>query len=196
MKRLLLITLLLGFIYPCEAQQNGVRQQERLSPTVIYKTTTTFEREDYAYQCDVDDGSQLVTLYNKENKLTYEDIVYKATGEVFSCEFTESKVIVGDSEMKQKANAIVDGAFTKAMVDEIGKDELLITMLLSATTGEVIEVNFMFMTFELYARVPLHIYREIEVNLREQIHYTPGELGKQLNHIMLAWTQKPKGKLP
>ena len=71
MKRLLLITLLIGYIYPCVAQDKPIRTEESLEGTVIYKKTTTFEVDGYTYQCDVDDGSQFVTLYNKENKLTY-----------------------------------------------------------------------------------------------------------------------------
>jgi len=68
MKRLLLITLLIGYIYPCVAQDKPIRTEESLEGTVIYKKTTTFEVDGYTYQCDVDDGSQFVTLYNKENK--------------------------------------------------------------------------------------------------------------------------------
>lgn len=86
--------------------------------------------------------------------------------------------------------------FSKSMADELGKREFTITMLLSPNTGKGMEVNFNFTTFNPYARVPLHVYREIEVKLKEQIHYEPGEPGKQLNYIMLAWMQKPKGKLP
>ena len=33
------------------------------------------------------------------------------------------------------------------------------------------------------------VYREIEVKLKEQIHFKPGEVGKQLNYIMLSWRQ-------
>ncbi len=45
-----------------------------------------------AYQCDVDDGSQFVTFYNKENKLTYKDIVYKkATGKIYIGSWNEKK---------------------------------------------------------------------------------------------------------
>ena len=194
MKRLLLITALMGCIYPCMAQQDRIELQETLSETVIYKKTTTFEREGYTYQCDVQHG--YVTLYNKKDTLTYKNIVYRDTGENYIGDFTRSKVIVSDLEMSRKADAIVDRAFTKAMADEIGKHELMITMLLSPFTGKVIEVNFNFTTFEPYARVPLHVYREIEVELKEQIHFTPGEVGKRLNYIMLAWLQKPKGRLP
>ena len=43
MKRLLLITLLIGYIYPCVAQDKPIRTEESLEGTVIYKKTTTFE---------------------------------------------------------------------------------------------------------------------------------------------------------
>ena len=195
MKRLLLITLLIGYIYPCVAQDKPIRTEESLWETIIYKKTTTFDVDGYTYQCDVDDGSQFVTLYNKENKLTYKDIVYKATEKAYIGSWN-SKVVEYDSFMSKQADRIVDEAFTKAMADEIGKDELSITMLLSPDTGKVIEVYFNFTTFNPYARVPLYVYREIEVKLKEQIHFKPGEVGKQLNYIMLSWRQKPKGKLP
>ena len=196
MKELLFITatFLLGHILPCAAQDKPIRTEESLEGTVIYKKTTTFDVDGYTYQCDVDDGSQFVTLYNKENKLTYENIIYKATGKTYIGSWN-SKVIEHDRLMSQQADFIVDQAFTKTMADEIGEPELTITMLLNPDTGKVMEVNFNFCTFEPYAKVPLHIYREIEVKLKEQIHFKPGEVGKQLNYIMLAWNQKPRGKL-
>lgn len=195
MKRLLFITLLIGYIYPCIAQDKPIRIEESLWETAIYKKTTTFDVDGYTYQCDVDDGSQFVTLYNKENKLTYKDIVYKATGKIYIGNWNEEKVIEYDSFMSKQADFIVDQAFTKAMADELGKREFTITMLLSPDTGKVMEVNFNFTTFSPYARVPLHVYREIEVKLKEQIYFKPGEVGKQLNYIMLSWRQKPRGKL-
>ena len=137
MKRLLLITLLIGYIYPCVAQDKPIRTEESLEGTVIYKKTTTFEVDGYTYQCDVDDGSQFVTLYNKENKLTYKDIVYKATGKIYIGSWNEKKVIEYNSSMSKQADFIVDEAFTKAMADELGKREFTITMLLSPDTGKV-----------------------------------------------------------
>ena len=54
MKRLLFITLLIGYIYPCVAQDKPIRTEETLEETVIYKKTTTFRVDGYTYQCDVD----------------------------------------------------------------------------------------------------------------------------------------------
>ena len=62
------------------------------------------------------------------------------------------------------------------------------------SNDEIISVSGVLNPF--IAKVPLHVYREIEVKLKEQIHFKPIEEGKQLNYIMLAWMQKPQGKLP
>ena len=78
---------------------------------------------------------------------------------------------------------------------KLGKREVMITMLLSPNTGKVMEVNFNFSTLSHTPKCH-YMYREIEVKLKEQIHFKPIEEGKQLNYIMLAWMQKPKGKLP
>ena len=50
MKRLLFITLLIGYIYPCVAQDKPIRTEETLEETVIYKKTTTFRVDGYTYQ--------------------------------------------------------------------------------------------------------------------------------------------------
>ena len=42
MKRLLLITLLIGYIYPCVAQDKPIRTEESSRRTVIYKKAPPF----------------------------------------------------------------------------------------------------------------------------------------------------------
>ena len=109
MKALLLITLLVGYIYPCIAQEEIIELEESLSNKVIYDKTTTFETEGYTYLCDVDDGSQFVTLYNKENKLTYENIVYKATGKYYigdwNCNVIESDELMNLRDLPTSSNS-------------------------------------------------------------------------------------------
>ena len=82
------------------------------------------------------------------------------------------------------------------MADELGKREFTITMLLSPDTGKVMEVNFNFTTFSPYARVPLHVYREIEVKLKEQIHFKPGEVENNSITSCCHGDKSPKGNSP
>lgn len=47
MKRLLLITLLIGYIYPCVAQDKPIRTEESLWETIIYKKTTLVSTKNF-----------------------------------------------------------------------------------------------------------------------------------------------------
>ena len=162
-----------------------------------YKETKTFVMDEYTYQCDVQPKSQFVTLYNKENKWTYENQVYKNTGKYYAPSISEERKlnpIVDDAEMTRKTLSIVDNAFTQFMAKQMGKKRFVITMFLDPETGKVAEVRFNFATFSPYAKVPLSVYRNIEVQLRENISYTSTTVGKQLNYIMLSWSQTPIGR--
>jgi hypothetical protein len=44
MKRLLLITLLIGYIYPCVAQDKPIRTEESLEGTVLIKSPTAWQQ--------------------------------------------------------------------------------------------------------------------------------------------------------
>ena len=162
-----------------------------------YKETKTFVMDEYTYQCDVQPKSQFVTLYNKENKWTYENQVYKNTGKYYAPSISEERKlnpIVDDAEMTRKTLNIVDNAFTQFMATQMGKKRFVITMFLDPETGKVVEVLFNFTTFSPYAKVPLSVYRNIEVQLKKNISYTPTAVGRQLNYIMLSWDQTPTGK--
>ena len=196
MKKLLLIIsiLLLGFTEGKSQFLTGGGSQ-LFSDGDGYKETKTITQLGYTYQCDVT-SYKLVTLYNKENKWTYEDQIYKDTGKFYAPSIYEEKKlnpIIDDEEMTRKVLSIVDNAFTKDMAKQLGKERLVTTMYLDPNTGKVVEVCFIFTTFSPYAKVSVSAYRNIEVQLKEKISYTPTSVGRQLNYIMLSWDQKPKG---
>ena len=178
----------IGKVYPQNVEAFGEN---------YYKETKTFVMDEYTYQCDVQSRSQFVTLYNKENKWTYEDQVYKNTGKYYAPSISEEKKlnpIVDDAEMTRKTLSIVDNAFTELLAKQMGENVFVITMFLDPKTGKVVEVLFNLATFSPYAKVPLSVYRDIEVQLKENISYTPTTVGKQLNYIMLSWSQTPIGR--
>ena len=51
-----------------------------VAQTNYYKVDKTFYEDGYTYQCDVNEKTQRVRLYNKENKFTYVDQIIKSTG--------------------------------------------------------------------------------------------------------------------
>lgn len=159
-----------------------------------YQTTQSYEREGYTYQCDVS-PYKFVTLYNKENTLTYEKIVYKSTQKVFDQEyFRYPKVVEDDEAMCKKAWYIVNDAFTREEARIFNNEGLIFTLCLDSETGKVREVYFEFLTMTPYAQFPVERYREIEMKLKTEVQFVPSEIGKQLNYIMMSCRIEPTGR--
>ena len=82
MKRLILLFLLFSACHiMAQRRFNGVNN--------LYYRDTTFYENGYTYQCDVQEGSMFITLYNKENKYTYVDQTFKGTNRPVSIKDTE-----------------------------------------------------------------------------------------------------------
>ena len=165
--------------------------------TNYYKESKTFKEEGYEYQCDVQ-HTILVTLYNKADNYSDDDVVYKATGEVFNegpliTSADKLPVVEPATEMLSEAKAIVGSAFTVDEAKIFGNKEMIITIYIDSDKGDVIGVHFFFSNRTGYASVPVSKYREIELKLKENIHFTPTELGRQLKVIMIGWSQRPTG---
>jgi hypothetical protein len=145
-----------------------------LAQTNYYSTTKTFNESGYTYQCDVNTGSKEVILYNKSNQLTYVNMVNKTTGEPFSIPtpdgpytFTEELWVV------PKYTSIINNAFTAAEKQRVKERKFGITLYISPVTGKIMEVNFDFLTVSPFATIPVSVYRNIELQLKEQIWVTP-----------------------
>ena len=96
--------------------------------------------------------------------------------------------------MNQKVFDIIDNAFAKNFVEYLKDDELLnVVMYLNSETGKVEEVKFWFIDLDAYATLPISTYRNIEVQLINEVSYTPSAIGKQLNYIMLSLMRRPIG---
>ena len=84
--------------------------------TRLYDSTRTFVEDGYTYQCDVP-ASAMVTLYNKENKLTYVEQIYKDTGKHYSFDESTYVPLMTDEETDTWTRPlcfdIVNAAFTK-----------------------------------------------------------------------------------
>ena len=173
-------------------------QQISLVPLNYYKKDTTYVMEGYSYRCEGKTGN--VSLYNAENKWANERQVYKSTGKVFDFGFGEVEKynpIIDSYAMDIKVLNIVDYAFTKDFVKTLEDYEKLnVVMYLSPETGKVEEVKFWFVYLDPFATIPISTYRNIELKLKEQISYTPSEIGKQLNYIMLSLMRRPVGAHP
>ncbi|NDV67027.1 DUF5043 domain-containing protein [Bacteroides sp. 224] len=159
--------------------------------TNYYTTTKTFYENDYVYQCDVD-AAKIVTLYNKSNNLMYIQQVYKSSGEIFIMPDNYIPLCADDNWTRTKRLSIVNNAFSSSEKQRVRGKKLSVTMYISPDTGKVIEVSFLFGNFEPYATIPVSVYRKIEMELKNNVWYTPTTEGRKLNYIALWWAQEPR----
>lgn len=156
-----------------------------------YKSTKTFYENGYTYQCDVLEGAGFVTLYNKENKLSKTEQLYRNTGTPTSMK-DRKKVIEEETWTKPKCFSIVNNAFSVMEKQRLKDCEFTIMMYIDSDSGKVLEVKFQFVNFRCYATIPVSVFRKIEVELKKNIWFTPTTDGKKLNYIFLSWMQQPE----
>lgn len=161
--------------------------------TGYYKETRTFYEDGYTYQCDVQ--KYFVTLYNKENKHTDFNIRYKKTGQLLedNPRYGENP-LVEDLAMENKAKSIVNKAFSEKEAELLKRDLLTVTLFISPDNGSVLEVFFNFPNIFGITHIPVNRFREIELSLKEELHFTPTSLGRELDVIGLMWSQTPTGR--
>ena len=151
-----------------------------------YQTSQSYEREGYTYQCDVP-PYKLIKLYNKGNQRVYQDMTYKDSGNIF-----DGLAIEGPSDMYRKMESIINGAFTEEEAATLNVN-LGITLYLNPQTGDVMEVCFDFLNQSPYSNIPVERYRDLELQLKSELKFTPSEIGRQLNFIRYYWMQIPTG---
>jgi hypothetical protein len=156
-----------------------------------YKEAKTFYENGYTYQCDVSVFDILVTLYNKSNKLTYAKMTFK-DGSLLTKDYFDGyvKFLESDTWTKAKCNSILNNAFK---VTRMGSGNLIgVTMYISPETGKVIEVDFNFDKNKEFGTIPVSVYREVELELKNNVWFTPTAEGKKLNYLMRSWMHEVK----
>ncbi|MDR0961454.1 MAG: DUF5043 domain-containing protein [Mediterranea sp.] len=160
-----------------------------MAQTEYYSQTKTFYENGYTYQCDVDKGGS-VTLYNKDNKLTYTNQTYNGSEKLppmgvfgrtpFTTNFRANKATAWD---------IVYNAFTRAQRLNMLEAKLGIGLYISKETGKVLEVNFDFPTWSPLNTIPIATFRKIETEIKDKIISIPTDEGRKLNFIFHGWRQ-------
>ena len=161
-----------------------------IAQTNYYTETKTFYEDGYTYQCDVS-PSKFVTLYNKENKFTYKNQIYKDTGKRFVMPEVGIDLTEDDNWTQTKRHSIVIEAFTEAEKQKVKGHELMTTIIINSNTGKIDEVYFEFVNLQPYATIPISVFRKIELELKKNVWFSPTADGKKLNYILLWWDQDP-----
>ena len=160
--------------------------------TNYYSQDKTFYEDGYTYQCDVTEGAGLVNLYNKDSKYIYVKQINRYTGEKISSDEKRLSPFEEETWTKPKCRSIVNNAFSSAEKQRVKGNNFCITLYIDPDTGKVADVEFLFVTFNPYATIPVSVYREIEVEIKKNIWFKITPEGKKRNYIMLWWRQEPK----
>ena len=152
--------------------------------THYYNETKTFYENSFAYQCDVDESAR-VTLYNKENKHTYDHLEFKdgtdANGAII---FHGMRPLKTDNWTYDKIIEIADKHFSDLERERVREKEYTMRIVINSSTGKVIEVSFSFLTSTPFGTIPVSTYRMIELDLKENVWFTPSEDGKRMKFIL------------
>ena len=164
-----------------------------VAQTNYYTTSKTFYENGYIYRCDLC-ASRFVDLYNVNNKWIGQFPSYKSTGERFVVPdvgidlFTHASCL----ENKEKVENIVKAAFTAAQKQTIANQDITLTMYINTDTGKIDDVCFRFLNNEPYAYIPVSVYRNIELAIKENIQFVLTDEGRKLNFIYWWTTVIPK----
>lgn len=152
--------------------------------TNYYAETRAFNESGYIYQAEVlSNGS--VKLYNTANLWMNAECVYKDTGTIFNMPDYGIDLFDHDSWLDSKVQVanVVNSSFTDTEKQRIQDVYFFIIMHINSTTGYIDDVYFEFDNTEPYATIPVSVYRNIELGIKEKVRFTLTDEGKKLNYI-------------
>ena len=164
-----------------------------VAQTNYYTTSKTFYENGYTYRCDLC-ASRSLDLYNVNNKWIGQFPSYKSTGETFVMPDAGIQLTTHASwlENKEKVKNIVNAAFTAAQKQTITDEELYIDMYINTETGKIDDVCFSFLNNKPYAYIPVSVYRNIELAIKENVQEVLTDEGRKLNFIYWWRSVLPK----
>lgn len=157
-----------------------------------YNITKTIKGVGYTYQCEVLKGANFVTLYNKENKFTHIDQMDRNIQKIITIEENRERQFEEESWAKPKCLSIINNAFSTVEKLRVKGKEITLLIYINPDSGKIDEVEYQFLSSGPYGTIPVSVYRQIEVELKKNIWFTPTKEGKRRNYILLGWRHEVK----
>ena len=154
---------------------------------LLYEEYKVFNEDGYTYICKPRAGG-FVDLYNKDNKWVNTCPKDKNTGE--DLEFGVN-TLEYDRNMKNVIQSVIYNAFTTEQIKMLRGYRLAAIMSLNSETGKLEEVYFSFYHRDPYAKIPVSVFRKMELELKEKVRFQPTEEGKKLDYIYYAPNFRP-----
>ena len=83
--------------------------------------------------------------------------------------------------------AIINNAFTLDQKLSVSDRKFGIGIYINSTTGRISDVEYHFIRRGPFMQIPLSVFREIEVKLKEEIYFTLTEAGRKVNYVYFYW---------
>lgn len=184
MKRILIIIFLAMCATPLLAQRHYASFASR-----DYKSDT-IRMDNYTYISDTINRYKL-EIFNAENHLGRPDLV-DSNGELLE---DLSEYMTFSREQRVKLLAILDEILTDELLAATGRSVLLVNMDFSTDDGSVTDVFFKTALIGdcPYSRIPVEIYRAIELRIKSEISAEISEKGKLLPYcdITIPYVRQP-----
>ena len=184
------------FIFVCLlCSMSLFAQREPLYEGIVEYQSDTIQMNGYAYICDTRRVFDEINIYNLQNHPGRGDIVYADTGKYpEGSPFKVKKKFVGltDSQ-KTQLRKIVNDCFTVEQANLLGGSKMKIALNIATPSGIITDVYFTIHRLSNYTQIPIDVFRNIELQLKEQVVFNLTEVGRRLNYCYLAWVQCPTG---
>ena len=158
----------------------------------LYNVSRTFNESGFTYRAEVMPGGT-VRLFNAANRHDFRQIQTFRDGRRITTEDRRgfgSVVNPCTSTIIQTVNDIVRNALSPAERQRVGDWQLMVIMYvnMAATTPQPIaEVKFGFNNISPFATIPVSVYRQIELEIKQQVRMMPTASGRQLNFVSVGF---------
>lgn len=186
--RALLITLFVAIAIPKVYAQYDEFFKDKYRSDTLYM-------ENYTYVCDTVAGTvELRNILNSNDKglMVYADTGKIPFDDIWGHEWPDH--YLSPISLQQKLVDIVDEAFTPEQSAIVKGHNFGVTFYISPSTGAVTDVYFSFLDILPYTQIPIEVFRQMEVNFKEEIVFEMTDEGKRMNYCFLYFTLCPIGR--
>lgn len=130
----------------------------------------------------------LVGLYNSDSRFVGKEMTYEGSTKIPEGMLLYTSLSVTNDEMM----ALVADQFSDEQKSMLAKHKLIIELRVDPQTGRVADVIFSFFNAPVipFTRIPVDVYRRVELALKENMIFTPTAESRRMNYFSFFWLQQ------
>ena len=123
----------------------------------------------------------VIELYNSDSRFVGEEMTYDGSTLYTSLSVTNDEMM-----------ALVADQFSDEQKSMLAKHKLIIELRVDPQTGRVADVIFSFFNAPVipFTRIPVDVYRRVELALKENMIFTPTAESRRMNYFSFVWPQQ------